>query len=69
MRRRSMDAPPRRLYKKTSSELLADMRDLFSKNPEAQYWSVEQLALALDASEADVAACGEALLIESEMLA
>jgi hypothetical protein len=64
-----MPAPLLQLYKKTSSELLPDLRDLLNSRDADACQSDEQLAEALDVSVFDVMACREVLLVEDEMLA
>jgi len=63
-----MTAPPVQLCKKTSAELLADMRDLLNSRDADACKSEEELAQALSATVFDVAACRAALIVENEML-
>lgn len=64
-----MTAPLLQLYKKTSSELLPELRDLLNSRDVDACQSEEELAQDLNVSVFDVMACREALLVEDEMLA
>lgn len=64
-----MPAPLRQSYRKTSSELLPELRDLLNSRDADACQSDAQLAEALDVSVFDVMACREVLLVEDEMLA